>query len=237
MAIYTVDFANQTKNTWTLCVYQVLPDSVGLDSVSWKQTRVPTSGVSGVQWSIDYLACLANYKQDGGKGVYTASQKIGTALGKKWKCVFEDGVQQLAEDSSTTAGQLLITNESLKLANLGIGMDGDIALVRKDVYSGNSAQFVVKPKYYVALYSNLTQGEVISGNQIHGPLEVVFAGGQTKKEYTARVEGSTFIFEEVGTGNKVEAPYQQILERIDQQAKERLKSLASEVTNSSPIVA
>ena len=218
MTTYQVNFANQAPETWTLCVYQQLPDSIGLDSVSWKQTRVPRNGESGVQWNIQYLACLANYKQDGGKGVYKASQKLNTELGIQWKCDFLDGVQQLSQSGTTTAGQLLITNQSLKLANLGIGMDGDIALVKKDVYSGNNAQFVVKPKYYVALFSNLTQGEVISGNQIHGPLEVVFGGGETVKNYVARVEGSTFIFEEEGTNNKVMAPYAQIQERLKSQA-------------------
>ncbi len=214
MTTYQVNFANEAPETWTLCVYQQLPDSVGLDSVSWKQTTVPKKGESGVQWNIQYLACLADYKQDGGKGVYKASQKLDTELGIQWECDFLDGVQQLKQTGATTPGQLLITNQSLKLANLGIGMDGNIALVKKDVYSGNNAQFVVKPKYYVALFANLTQGEIISGNQIHGPLEVVFAGGDTVKNYVARVEGSTFIFEELGTQNRVVAPYAQVQERL-----------------------
>lgn len=214
MTTYNIDFQNDTNDTWTLCVYQELPDSPGLDSVSWKQTTVPTSGTSGVKWNIQYLACLANYKQDGGKGVYKASQKLDTELAKKWKCEFKDQVQQLYEDGSTAEGQLLITNLSGELANLAIGMDGDIALVKGDVYSGNSAQFTVKPKYYVALFSNLVQGEIISGNQVHGPLPVTFDGGQTSKQYVARVEGSTFIFEEVGTKNRAVAPYAQVQDRI-----------------------
>lgn len=215
MTTYQVNFANETPNTWTLCVYQTLPDSVGLDSVSWKQTRVPRNGESGVQWDIQYLACIANYKQTGGKGVYKASQKMGTELGIQWVCDYKEGVQQLSQSGTTTAGQLLITNKSLELANLGIGVDGDIALVKRDVYSGNNAQFVVKPKYYVALFSDLTQGEVISGNQIHGPLEIVFSGGQTVKNYVAKIEGSTFVFEEIGTKNRAEAPYSQIEARVE----------------------
>mgnify|MGYP006157638417 CR=1 FL=1 len=95
MTTYNIDFDNETPDTWTLCVYQELPDSPGLDSVSWKQTTVPKNGTSGVQWNIQYLAALANYKQDGGKGVYKASQKLDTDLGKKWKCEFKDAVQQL----------------------------------------------------------------------------------------------------------------------------------------------
>ncbi|PCI31074.1 MAG: hypothetical protein COB60_12790 [Flavobacteriaceae bacterium] len=214
MATYKINFSNETKDTWTLCVYQELPDSPGLDSVSWKQTTVPQSGFSGVKWNIEYLAGIADYQQEGGKGVYTASQKLDTNLGQKWKCLFKDSVQQLFEDGSTTEGQLLIENESERLANLAIGMDGDIALVKSDVYSGNNAQFTVKPKYYVALFTDLVQGEIISGNQIHGPLEIVFDGGQTEKSYVAKIEGATFIFEEVGTSNRVEASYAQVEDRI-----------------------
>lgn len=214
MTTYTVNFANETPDKWTMCVYQELPGSTGLDSVAWKQTTVPTQGESGVQWSIQYLACLANYQQTGGRGVYKASQKLGTDLGKKWKCIYNENVQELQSDGTTTDGQLLILNESLKLANLGIGMDGDISLVKKSVYSGNSAQFTVKPTYYVALFKDLTKGEVISGNQIHGPLKIVFDGGQETKDYVAKIEGQTFVFEEIGTTNRVEAPIAQMYERI-----------------------
>ncbi|WP_452601039.1 hypothetical protein [Pontimicrobium sp. MEBiC06410] len=211
---YTVDFKNSTDETWTLCVYQELPDSPGLDSVSWQQTTVPRSGTSGVQWQIQYYAGVAGYRQSGGKGVYNATQILQTNLGKKWQCQFKDGVQQLFEDGNTTEGQLLISNQSQRLANLAIGMDKEIALVKKDVYSGNSAQFVAKPKYYVALFKDLVRGEVISGNQVHGPLEVVFAGGQIAKMYEAKIEGDIFVFQEVGTDNRVEAPYADVQKRV-----------------------
>lgn len=59
MTTYGINFANETPDTWTLCIYQFLPDSVGLESVAWKQTRVPRNGESGIQWDMEYLACLA----------------------------------------------------------------------------------------------------------------------------------------------------------------------------------
>ncbi|EIF8947090.1 hypothetical protein RAL73_003321 [Vibrio cholerae] len=211
---YTIDFENKTNETWTFCVYQTLPESPGLDSVSWKQTTIPKSGISGVEWDINYLVALASYKQKGGKGVYHASQSLATELGKKWEAIFDDGVQQLIESGDTTAGQLLIENKSDHLANFGIGMDGDIALVKKNVYSGNSAQFSVKPTYWVAIYKDLTQGEVISGNQIHGPLKVTFEGGQTDKKFIAKIQGNRFIFEEVGTDNSMSILYSQAVERL-----------------------
>ena len=215
MTIYNIDFRNDTPRTWTLCVYQTLPDSAGLDSVSWKQSAAAQGGETGVQWEINYMACLANYKQMQGKGVYKSAQKLETELGKEWDIVYDQNVQQLQSKGSTTPGQLLISNNSGALANPGIGMDGDIALVKRDVYSNNSAQFVVKPTYWVALYTDLTKGEVISGNQVHGPLKVQFTGGKTGLTYIARLEGENFIFEEEGGSARVEAPMSEMNERIE----------------------
>ncbi|MBC8754663.1 hypothetical protein H2O64_08250 [Kordia sp. YSTF-M3] len=212
---YSIEFGNETNDTWTLCIYQKFPESPGLESVSWKQTRVPKGGNSALQWNINYSACLVNYKQNNSKGVYSASQKLYTDLGKKWSCVFKEGVQQLESDGTAELGHLVIENKSLKRADLGIGVDGDLALVQKNVYSANSAQFIAKPKYYAALFRNLTKGEVISGNEIHPPIEVVFDGGQTEKKFIAKVEGSKFIFEEVGTNTRFEAPYDEIKEVLN----------------------
>ena len=88
MSIYSVNFSNETPGKWIMCVYQKLPRSPELDSVSWKQITVPPQGQSGIQWSTQYLACLASYEENGEEGVYSVSQKLNTDLGKKWKCVF-----------------------------------------------------------------------------------------------------------------------------------------------------
>ncbi|CCE10147.1 hypothetical protein BRAS3843_40005 [Bradyrhizobium sp. STM 3843] len=210
---YSVDFENRTPDTWTMSIYQTLPTSPGLKSLSWKQTTVPKNGESGVEWSISYLVGIANYKQIGGKGVYKASQKLGTQLGQKWACRFQDGAQQLFEDGSANPGQVLIQNKSGDLANLGIGMDGDLALVQSNVYSGNSAQFEVAPVYWVALYKDVVQGEVISGNQVHGPLQVVFPGGVTHLTYEAYIDGNEFVFGLKG-GPAVRAPLDQVEMRL-----------------------
>ncbi|WP_197696970.1 hypothetical protein [Bradyrhizobium sp. ORS 285] len=210
---YFIDLQNSTPDTWTMSVYQTLPSSPGLKSLSWKQTTVPKNGESGVQWNINYLVGVANYKQSGGKGVYKASQKLGTSLGQKWACRFEDGAQQLFEDGGTSAGQVLIQNQSGDFANLGIGMDGDLALVQSDVYSGNNAQFEVTPTYWVALYKDVVQGEVISGNQVHGPIKVVFPSGVTQLTFEAYIDGKQFVFKEQG-GTALVAPVEQVERRL-----------------------
>lgn len=211
--VYSIDFENSTPDTWTLSVYQTLPASPGLKSVSWKQTTVPKSGESGVQWNVDYLVGIANYKQVGQKGVYKSSQKLGTALGTRWAARFESGAQQLFQDGTANPGQVIIENQSGELANLAIGMDGDMALVQADVYSGNAAQFEVTPTYWVALFKDVVQGEVISGNQVHGPIKAVFPSGKTSLTYVAYIDGSTFKFGLKG-GQMLSAPLEEVELRL-----------------------
>ena len=85
MNSYYVDFNNDTPQTWTMAVYQTLPSSIGLESVSWKQTTVPQSGASGVAWDVLYNVAIANYQQIGGIGVYKASQTLKAELGSSWE--------------------------------------------------------------------------------------------------------------------------------------------------------
>ena len=213
---YFCDFQNETPETWKFCVYQTLPSSVGLQSVAWKQTTVPRSGESGVEWNISYLAAIVDYRQMGGKGVYKATQKLSTELGKHWVAKLEDDAQQLFEEGEADQrDQILISNKSGLKADLAIGMDGDVSMVKAGVYDGNKAQFIIEPTYWVALFTDLEKGEVISGNQIHGPIQVKFLGGATQLKFRAKIENETFIFEQVG-GTQIVEPLDQMYERIEQ---------------------
>lgn len=190
MANYYVDFNNRTTETWTMAVYQELPNSIGLDSVSWKQSTAPRGGSTGVSWSEYFNVAIADYRQTGGIGVYKASQTLDADLGTAWDIVFQDGVQQLIETGTTTAGQILITNKSNLLANPGIGMSGQGSVFKREMVSGASAQFSVKPTYYVGLFNKVQLGEVISSNVIVGPLKIVFPAGQNLATLDATMDGA-----------------------------------------------
>jgi len=192
MPSYYVDFNNDTQQTWTMAVYQTLPSSIGLESVSWKQTTVPQSGASGVTWDVFYNVAIANYQQVGGIGVYKASQTLKTELGTSWDCIFKDNVQQLVPGSgSVPADSVLINNKSTNLANLGIGMSGQGSVFKKGVVSGASAQFQVTPTYWVGLFNSLVLGEVISSNVVVGPLQLSYPGGQNLATVNAYMDGNT----------------------------------------------
>ena len=192
MTSYYVDFNNDTKQTWTMAVYQTLPSSIGLESVSWEQTTVPQSGASGVTWDIFYNVAIANYQQIGGIGVYKASQTLTTELGTSWDCIFKDNVQQLVPGSgSVPPDSVLINNKSTNLANLGIGMSGQGSVFKKGVVSGASAQFQVTPTYWVGLFNSLVLGEVISSNVVVGPLQLSYPSGQNLATVNAYMDGNT----------------------------------------------
>lgn len=194
MATYYVDFQNNTDRVWTMAVYQTLPQSTGLDSVSWLQASAAQGGNTGVQFDLTYNVALANYSQDGGRGVYKASQTLGADLGTAWEIVMEDGVQQLkAAGQADLPQQILIRNTSNKIANPGIGMSGSGSVFKRNVNSGAAAQFQVTPSYYVGLFNDVKKGEVISSNVIVGPKNIKYPSGETTATVTADLDGSNII--------------------------------------------
>ncbi len=190
MARYNVNFSNETYHTWTMGVYQTLPSSPGLDSVSWQQTTVPQSGISGVRWDETHDVAIADYQQTGGIGVYSASQRLRTDVGTAWDIEFEEGVQQLKPaGSAPQADMILVTNKSSMSANPGIGMSGYGSVFKRGLLSGANAQFVMTPTYWVALFNQLVLGEVIGSNVTAGPLELQYPPGLTTARLTASIEG------------------------------------------------
>jgi hypothetical protein len=221
MSAYYIDFNNNTDMTWTMGVYQELPNSIGLESVSWKQTTVPTMGSSGVEWEVDYNVAIANYKQIGGIGVYKASQTLVTELGSVWECVFKDNVQQLVQSSGTApADSIIIKNISNQMGNLGIGMSGQGSVFKKNVVSGATAQFQVTPTYYAGLFNNLVLGEVISSNVSVGPQKIVFPDGMNSATVNATMSGSTI---------KMSVSYSQV-SQVSREVLDRLLSIQQERT-------
>jgi hypothetical protein len=187
-----VDFINNTGRTWTMGLYQTLPDSTGLESVAWLATTAPDGGETGVDWAVDYQAMLANYKQVNGRGVYKASQKKSSLIGKRWRVVFDEGVQQLVEDGEANRpDQIIIANDSGELATPGIGMSGQGTVFKHELFSGSAAQFIIKPTYHFGLFNDVVLGEVISSNVIVGPQTLVFEGGLNAATITASVRGNT----------------------------------------------
>jgi hypothetical protein len=217
--IYSVGFNNRTERTWTMGIYQVLPSSPGLESVSWQQGSAPRSGKTSVRWTVDYNAAIADYFQLGAIGVYESSQILPTALGKKWKVVFNGVTQELEEDGSAPqANQIVIDNQSSRTANLGIGMSNQGSVFKRDVLSGSQAQFVVTPTYWAALFNDVVKGEVISSNITIQPLVLKFEGGITRIDLEAWVEGQTLHFGVANSAQRTSMPLSLVDSLLAEQA-------------------
>lgn len=198
---YSVKFVNDesTKDTWTMAIYQTIPNMGTFDSVSWKQASAPPSGTKTVGWDILYNVALADFLSEGDIGVLTSSQILDTDLGTNWQVVFEKNSQQLlpneSADPPAPAGYINVVNNSGLLANMGIGMSGEGSVYQRNVLSGTKAEFKVTPRYWASLFNSVVIGEVIStAVSVTEAVEVVFGGGMTSITLTAWVEGQTLHF-------------------------------------------
>ena len=147
-----------------------------------------------MKFDLTYNVALANYSQDGGRGVYKASQTLPAELGTAWEIVYEDGVQQLKQaGQAVLSQQIIITNKSDKIANPGIGMSGSPSVYKQNVNGGANAQFLVTPSYYVGLFNDVQKGEVISSNVVVGPKSLNYPSGETVATVTANLDGSNIV--------------------------------------------
>jgi hypothetical protein len=133
-----------------------------------------------------------------------------------WNIVWKDGVQQLekAAGSAPQPDQILIHNESNRVANPGIGMAGQGSVYKRTVFSGSSAQFQVTPTYWFGLFINVEVGEVISHNVIIGPLQLVYPSGLNAATVTATLDGDT-IHLSVVYGSQMYAAVENVEKRIE----------------------
>lgn len=198
MADYSVKFVNDpsTKQTWTMAIYQTIPNMGVFDNVSWKQASAPPSGTKSVGWTISYNAALADFFSAGDSGVYESSQILSSNLGQKWLVTNPDGTQQLTPSSDGAPdGYIYLQNNSGLLANVGIGMSGVGSIFQQGVLSDATAQFKVTPRYWASIFNQVVEGQVIStAVAVTDPVEVIFSGGITSMTLTVWVEGQTLNF-------------------------------------------
>lgn len=195
---YQVTFNNETDSTWTLALYQTLANAVGLDSVSWLQTTVAPSGSNTLSWSSAHDAAIADYSDEAGAAVYRATQTLSAEPGTAWQIIFADGVSQLeADGSALTPTEIMISNESGKLANPGLGMSGAGALYKRDLLSGATARFETQTTLWAGLFDQIAEGEVIAtdveafnSTVMVGPRQLEFPSGCYQAAIVAAVEGS-----------------------------------------------
>jgi len=194
MSTYTVIFRNNTDRVWTMVVFQTLPNSTGLDSVSWLQAAAPPGGTARVHFDPTYNVVLADFRREPLRDIYRAAQTLFTNLGTAWQVVLEDGEQQLMPaGQAPLPEQIIIRNVSNRMASPGIGMSGSGSVFKRGVNSGASVEFQITPNYFVGLFNDVVRGEVISGNVIIGPQKLTYPSGKNTATVTADLEGFNIV--------------------------------------------
>lgn len=197
----SITFNNQTDRTWTMAIYQTLPKSTNLDSVSWQQVTVAESGVNSISWANTFNAVIASYTDSEGKQLYKAFQLPAASPGSAWKIVMKGGILQLqADGSAPLSTQIQIANVSGQLANPGLGMDGKGAVYQQGLFSGLSVLFETSPLLWVGLFDLISPGEVITGGlnrkvsfmtTMAGPWALKYPAGQNGATLKAWIENSS----------------------------------------------
>jgi hypothetical protein len=192
----SVTLENNTDRPWVMAVFQTLPGSSGLDSVSWKQATAAESGSGSVSWTGALDVVIASY--DESKRLYKPSQKLDATVGSAWKIVFDSGIQQLRQDGQAPIGtQIKISNASGLLANPGFGMDDSGAVYQRALLSGAAALFNTPPTFWVSLFDAIQPGKVIQQTSLNvksvaaGPWQLQFPAGLDNAMLTAWLDGAT----------------------------------------------
>lgn len=196
MAEYCVRFENRAEGVWTLALFVILRDSPGLQSVSWQQATAPENGSATLRWRPDLGAAIADYQQEGGEGVYSASQVLPAKPGSVWDVLFLEEVQQLVlSGDSTYSNQILIRNRSNLQANPGMALSGAGAVYRRNVDSGHDTVFVTSwISYQAALFREIEPGaDVRKPGPAVGPVPVNFPQGRTSATVTARLDNGQTV--------------------------------------------
>ena len=165
MAKYTVRFKNSTEHAYHFAVYQKYPNSPGLDSVAWQVRGLGPGATGRVDWKLDYQVAIADWDADNGQ--FSGSQLRTASLGQVYEVTTEEtDIPNIKSKPVKTTGPGLIklqNNTDPALAvTMGFAIDSKLVAVEKQVQAGEAAEFSVHPKYYVACYRDIKQGQLVS---------------------------------------------------------------------------
>ncbi|CAG8492125.1 10239_t:CDS:2 [Ambispora gerdemannii] len=197
---YYIDFYNDLPSNkeddgalLTFGLYMKSPRSPGMNNVAWLKADVPKKGMAGVSFKKEYHVISADYRDEEQRGVYTSHQMFKSDLGKEWTLTKYRRIAQFEKQTgySGSSNVISIKNNSGSLAHLGIGIDGQLASV-KAVYDGARAAFKINETYYVGVFSDLVEGQVITGDVIMASDAINFGAGYNCAKVSASLDGETF---------------------------------------------
>lgn len=177
-----------------MCVYQQMTQSRKLDTVAWRVAAAGPGESAAVAWEAPtHGVVLGQFGASANRRLYVPLDSRAAEKGSRWKIVDAGGVQRLEPaGSASLLDQIVITNESGRNANPGIAVSGSPVAFKRELPSGASAQFMIRPAFYAALFANIRAGEIVK-RAVIGPLALRLPPGVADATLIARVEGTHMV--------------------------------------------
>ena len=179
---YEIQFRNKSTSPYHFGVYQKYPTSPGLKSLVWQVRGLGPGANNKVDWKMEYGVAIADWDQN--DQCYSGQQIVDAQLGNAYKVKIEEG-DIPSIDPTPVAGEQL-TDDQIKLTNatsreldLGFAVGGNM-IAATSARGNQTANFIVHPTYYVALYKSVKLGKLVDIGIEVGPVEVKFTDGNTR---------------------------------------------------------
>ena len=179
---YSVQFKNSTENAYHFAIYQKYPNSPGLESVAWQVRGLPPRSTNRVDWTLDYQVAIADW--DSNASQYSGGQMVPAELGQSFQVVtLESDIPNINQNPTGPAGKGLIKlkNNTIpaKMVTMGFAINHKLVAAQKDVAAGEIVEFKVHPKYYVACYRAIEEGQLVSDGVELQPVTLEFQNDYT----------------------------------------------------------
>ena len=187
---YHVQLVNSTKEAYHFGIYQTFPDSPGLQSVAWQIARLGHGAEETVSWKLEYSVAITNW--DASKNAYRGKQISPAELKKTYEVKTVDGdIPDINDDpiGGAADGHIKLANNTKEPLKMGFGIDGKLLVIQDGVHPGETSEFYVHPKYYVACYRSIKPGQMVDAGVQLEPVELRFDRGYTTYKVEAVDDG------------------------------------------------
>lgn len=192
---YNVKFINETPKSLSIGISQKLPNKPSLTNIVWDNFKIASGKSSTVSWKDNYGVSLCDYILIGGKRVYTPKVYYDAEMGDRWEVYF-DNYQQLRKiDNDGSKDQISVVNSLYFNANIGLGINGGIALVENDVFYNCCSVFAMPIECYIGVYDDLMFKEVVDDVFCFAFKKIVFKNGLNNAKITAKIVRSNIKFD------------------------------------------
>ena len=181
---YEIQFKNSSERAYHFGVYQDYPNAPGLKSVVWQARGLGPDSRNKVTWQMNYGVGIAGWDQNDES--YSGLQIASAELGKAYEVnIVQTSIPVInttpigIDGHLPSPDQIKLHNNTSQEFNLGFAVDGNLIAVTPSC--GNQwANFIVHPRYYVALYRDVRLGKLVDMSLQVGPVEIEFKHGNRK---------------------------------------------------------